>query len=838
MTKPTQVVTVTAAFIVGNNFEWWYGRCRDGDIALYHTLHSYISQNNKRQYNNLNKNSQCDLMEFIHEYDLSTMTVAQLQERLSNFLNRINGRYRTSTHSSNDNVMIYRIQFVLYIGGHGEVGYYCWTAPHCQNQTTEAENYTDDTDDTGTNCCWYYKDIVALLQQKLLPSDTVYFLVDACYSGSVIHALDRWTRGNDNNNNNDDDGDKRTTADRDEISQCTTPKWYTTLPNGTARVSFLIFMSTQDDCTAGPEWTLTQAWIQAMVSQYQGPHWNSRGNHHRQEKYSVQWDGIHSSSHQQDSHPQQYRASPQSINNVVYTIHDKIYTTKQNEMQFSYVYNPNNTPTYAQPPLDLDTTTFPFGIDPPLLPPEPCRVAHLDENNKPCHRPDDMRWHASSQPQNDHGIGRRWSKWIRTFRKNRNINLQHHHHYQMMAFRLLANNGQYRYYSNTTNTTTGSNGSISMWNTYKNRHFVVGTKVWCLWENDTQLYLGTIMDDDEVSWDDFLPTNTTDDDDDDDDDCDTFRFSITSTSLPNFGQCHGIGPCIPVRWDLEQSWSFLPIGQCYPVQPDTSANETPQLDVVQEYASTIMREVMQEQFVIPTTTTTTAIAPPTLSIPMDCLLRSFYSMGKELCFVGTDIYHDTMLSGQRWTTKEMVHIASTIKDMDTLCFEFDPNSSGRDDGFIQYLMDDDSINKYVDHMDGTTSHKNRRQIAQSYYLKPVTSTIRSIYDVHEDMLLTHVWWNTTASLERQPRVRGNSSSGGGDDDGIGTIKYCIMRVVVMVVSSTHPNHHCTTDSGRLDSTLPPHPFLLERYCCIPISSLRITNSMHCPNEAMEGRSTL
>ena len=57
------------------------------------------------------------------------------------------------------------------------------------NHSNENDLTNDDSDDTNDQC-WYYRDIVVLLRQKLLSTDIVYLLVDTCYSGSARDAFD------------------------------------------------------------------------------------------------------------------------------------------------------------------------------------------------------------------------------------------------------------------------------------------------------------------------------------------------------------------------------------------------------------------------------------------------------------------------------------------------------------------------------------------------------------------------------------------------------------------------------------------------------------------------
>ena len=737
-------VVLTAAFIIGNNSEWSHGRCLHGDIALYRIMNRFgILEEESRASSERCGARSSHWMEFLHEYDLQGQTAKQLQERLSHFLDRLNNHHlrrndpppsSSSSSSSLSSSPEVSIQLLLYLGGHGEAGYYCLSSNNTDNYSkSDTSSDSSDNGDEIDDSCWYFHDIVALLQQKLRSTDTVYALVDTCYSGSFVHAFDPpLFHVNDREDDDDDEEEERGAGSRSWYNHIQLPNDDTSVP------SFLIVMSTTADAIAGPEWTLTQAWIQAMMMMMVHDD-DATTNYHR----DIDSDGAGTTPPQQ-----QPPSLPHiTVHDFVHTAHDMIHAAKHDDMQFLYV-----SPTDPRhPPMDLERTAFPFVIS-PIIKPQPRTVNY---NDRLYCRFNELRQQCQVSFRKWNGVSGICHALLRTclYPNNRmhddptSIDLRRLYH-QMIAFRLLANNGQYRCY-----------------------HYAVGTKVWCMWEDETQLYLGTIIDDKDVLWSDFLPTNVTNDHS-------RYRHHNNepfrwATLLPNPDLCHGIGPCLPVRWDIEQTFSFLPVGQCY-IVPDVST-EPPDWHIVQEQALSTMRNVMQQQY---------TISSP-LSIPMDCLLRSFYSMGKELCFTSDDICRNIVLDGPELTKECDKDISCAIRhssDIDALTFQI--TYPHRYHYFLEHLM----TNGRDAPPEQPNKGHDKNHCGYHCSVQTVTSTIQSMHHVTEEILWTHHLW---------------PDNGGATT----TFQYCVVQLV--------PHGNGNTTTNMYDSPM---------YLCVPISSLRFATT--------------
>jgi Caspase domain len=184
-------------FVVGINNEWPYDRCWKGDIALQQAFRRLTGTN----------------VVFVGDSDATTQHV---RTQLHTFLQHMN-ESRSDGGQQQQPVTV-----MFYFGGHGEQGYFCMAADK-HERTTIAESSDNET-------VWYHKEIVATLESYLRKGDSVWMLVDCCYSGSFVDAF----------------AEHR---------------------HNTLQGSYCIVMSTHRDKTAGPDWTLTETWIQAMEGQ-------------------------------------------------------------------------------------------------------------------------------------------------------------------------------------------------------------------------------------------------------------------------------------------------------------------------------------------------------------------------------------------------------------------------------------------------------------------------------------------------------------------------------------------------------------------------------------------
>jgi hypothetical protein len=444
-----------------------------------------------------------------------------MQLRLRTFLNYIHqSRTRRARRQQS-------IRLLFYLGGHGEPGYYCIDQnPHQQQQLLVCKSSSapssSSSSSMGRDKCyrqnrWYYADIIHILDQKLnVPGDHVWMMVDTCYSGSLADVFQPPQR------HRQQQPTPATTpypSSQKHNSTSCYPRWsghrappapplpqQSTMvpteqnqrPSASATVSYYVLMSTTRDDVAGPEWTLTDGWIQAMAGTLPKLELDHTG------------DGTHTTTATAGTNN-----SVLSSQNVIDSIQDRIRRIKQNEMQFVWVGNDSSSNSTSsnrncsKNPIHLNDP-FPFSFIPP--------TTALNDDQEWCNRMENLQLskhdYVSTSAKNEASS----EKLPGT---NQRIHLLTS---IQIAQCLLARNGQFRDYST----------------------FTTGTKLWIMWDDDhTRLYAATVVKDQDLSWENFIDTADEDDN--------VNHSETTRWLLPNPKMCVGVGPCIPVLWHKEQS---------------------------------------------------------------------------------------------------------------------------------------------------------------------------------------------------------------------------------------------------------------------------------------------
>lgn len=155
--------------------------------------------------------------------------------------------------------------------------------------------------------------------------------------------------------------------------------------------------------------------------------------------------------------------------------------------------------------------------------------------------------------------------------------------YCQQAQCLMAKNGQFRSYT-----------------------VPAGTTVWAVWEDHEVLYQGTVLEDHGVPWEEVIRSN-------DDDDGVSLRQAYAGP----------LGPFVPIWWNVEQTWSLVPLGQCVTLPMDAKDESSPTVVArVRKQAKLAARQELER--------VTLLSLPSGMTIPLDAMLRSFYSAGKSL----------------------------------------------------------------------------------------------------------------------------------------------------------------------------------------------------------------
>jgi hypothetical protein len=534
--KHNEPPPLVAAFLVGMNPEWPYGRCSQGDVALCHAVRRFC-----RRYCDLyEKNNREDkankLVQFVSEHDVTT--VEALEDRLSSFLENIRAIRKSRNHGA--------IHLIFYLGGHGEPGYYCLPQDEsAQNQSSKLRS------SNRSSPRWCHREIVNHLDYSLTePGDHVWMLVDTCYSGSFADVFREQSEPSSSTRpdrkRHDSVRGRRHRPPGHGIPLSSRPG----VPNApllrsraNSELSYSILMSTARDSLAGPDWTLTDGWIQAMEGRL------PRAMHNAPEGVTGE-------------------EATRTTQEVVDSIQDLIRRIKENEMQYLSV-GPN----------DCSAQPFPFcfrNIATAANPISQLQAQSMDVKN------------VSTQ------LDSLTLEGDLTYSGVNPKNLSS----QQIAHCVLARNGQYRDYS----------------------AYPAGTKLWILWEDHTRLYSATVLEDCDVPWESFyeLPT----------------RGNVTKhlLELPLPDMSGPMGPCIPVRWHKEQSYSFMPVRQCVAMPKHFPyRRRLPKLRMVRQQAQQAGRDEFHRMVSL------------TSSLPMDCLLRSFESAGKTLLLRWEDIRSEISL---------------------------------------------------------------------------------------------------------------------------------------------------------------------------------------------------
>ena len=566
--KPDCEANVVAAFLVGLNPEWPHGRCAVGDVALWHCWRRFF------QCLEEDTDTSSSLAQFVSEHDVTT--VEALEERLISFLECLNAMRRSSSSKPR------AIHLLFYLGGHGEPGYFCLPKEVTPTQRRSATP-------TAAPARWCHAEMVHLLDRFLTAKgDHVWMLVDTCYSGSFADVFPAPTISDD----------PHTVPGRHQ-GKSASPSLRS--------LSYSILMSTARDAPAGPDWTLTEAWIQAMEGRL-----------------------VHPVTGQ----------SATTTRNVVDAIRVLIRRNKQNEMQYRSIG-----------PHDFSSAPFPFCFR------HSCRDAKID----PCDRSHNSH---SVPPCDVESITSRLAGFhMEGHSVIRNPMLSP----QQMAHCLLARNGQYRDYAT----------------------YPTGTKLWILWEDHTRLYAAKVLEDSDMPWESFFKLPPSDE-------------NVTTTppqvELPLPEMSGPLGPCIPVLWLKEQTYSFMPVHHCVKMMPKRFPyrRRPPNVRSVREQA----RHAEREEF--------RRVVSLTSRLPMYCLFRSFESAGKSLCFRWEDI------------RKEVPWTAASV---------------GTEQW--QFRWDSRAMESWNPHLSLNASRTDGAPESKWMNIR-LTSSIQSIYDLEMEVFISHL----------------------------------------------------------------------------------------------------